>query len=212
MIVLSLTSPTALSRSRLNYLCFQFSDAYPHLLDGIKAFNFDGLDLDIELPTDQDFVLKLLNSLYTDMGPDFILTIAPVSQSLLGAVESISGNLNYTQLDSLATASDKPNGKLIDWYNGQFYAGGTPSDDQVTAYQQVIETGWDPSRIVLGLTTDNTDSSWQPIATYQATASTLKSKVDNFGGIVGYDYWNAGSSDKIPRWQWVEDIGQALFS
>lgn len=33
----------------------QFSDAYPQLLDGIKAFDFDGLDLDIELPTGPGF-------------------------------------------------------------------------------------------------------------------------------------------------------------
>ena len=167
--------------------------------------------MDIELPTDQDFVLKLLNSLYKDMGPDFILTIAPVSYALMDEILPISGSLNYTQLDRLATASDKPNGKLIDFYNVQFYGGGTPEGDQATAYQQVITHGWDPSRVMLGLTTDNTDSSWEPIKTYQSTVTTLQSKVQNFGGVVGYDYWNAGSSDKLSRWQWVQKIGDALF-
>lgn len=144
------------------------------------------------------------------MGADFILTMAPVSYAMGGNIESISGDLNYTQLDSLATASNKPNGKLIDWFNVQFYGGGTQSN-QVTAYEQVIAYGWDPSRIALGMTADNTDSSWQPIKDYQTTVSTLKSKVTNFGGVVGYDYWNAGLNDKIRRWQRVEDIGQALF-
>ena len=100
----------------------QFTKFYPPLLKVIKSHSINGLDLDIEKPTQQQPTLHLIRSLYQDLGPDFIITMAPVSITLSeDSPVPESGSLNYTALDEAATASDKPNGKLIDWYNVQLY-------------------------------------------------------------------------------------------
>lgn len=53
-------------------------------------------------------------------GPNFIQTMAPVASELQPSGYGLGG-FSYKTLDAKATASNKPNGKLINWFNPQFY-------------------------------------------------------------------------------------------
>lgn len=78
----------------------------------------EGLDLDIEERTPLSCPLNLLRRLNSDFGPNFILTMAPVASDLTPRQVGLGG-FSYRELDSQATASNKPNGKLVNWYNAQ---------------------------------------------------------------------------------------------
>lgn len=58
----------------------------------------------------------------TEIGPNFIQTMAPVASELQPSGYGLGG-FSYKTLDSEATDSSKANGKLIDWFNVQFYNG-----------------------------------------------------------------------------------------
>lgn len=95
---------------------------YTPLRDTLKYHKVDGLDLDIEENVDGSCPLALLRRLNSDFGNSFILTMAPVA-SELGPQEYGLGGFSYRDLDAAATAPLKPNGKLVNWYNAQFYNG-----------------------------------------------------------------------------------------
>ena len=195
----------------------KFDFYYSRLRSAIKYLSLEGLDLDIEVPTTLNNTLRLLHALEDDFGSNFTLTAAPIQQSLLGTIDDISGNLNWTQLDAMANSSSKPHGKLIDFYNAQFYSGGTPGDGsadaQIAAYKRIVKAGWEASRVCLTLLTYDLDRvTWRPIANYKKEVAKLASSVKGFGGVTGFEYYNAGLNDNAvtQRWQWVRDIGQAL--
>ena len=67
--------------------------------------------------------LRLLRQLNTDLGPDFLLTMAPVASALLGSGGNGLHGFNQKEMDDQATDPARPNGKLVSWYNAQFYNG-----------------------------------------------------------------------------------------
>jgi hypothetical protein len=122
-------------------------------------------------------------------------------------------NVSWPALDAAATSSSRPNGKLFNWYNTQFYDGwGNPATP--TTYETIINAGWDPSRIVMGvLTAASEGSEWAPLTELSSTISSLKSLYPDFGGISGWEYGGgAGSSDGLTPEQWVASISSYLFS
>lgn len=167
--------------------------------------------------------LKLLQQLNDDFGPKFILTIAPVQQTFYEGPQGLSGDMNYTTLDRLATAPNKP--KLIDWYNAQFYSGGAPDQkvgglSNMEAYEKIIKAGFEPERIVMTIATYHFDhdpnqgyTDWWPITGWQKQISKIVAKYGNrFGGVAGFEYFNAGLNDhNLERWEWVRDIGDVLY-
>ena len=175
------------------------------------------------MPTKLNTTLKILRRLHADFGDDFILTLAPVQQTFWAGPQFYSGMMNYTTLDRLATAPGKPNGKLIDWYNAQFYGDGAEAvpvyneSSLMTYYEKIVAAGFEPERVVMTIPTYFFDhgrvKDWWPIATYQQILKPIVKKYgDRFGGIAGYEYFNAGLDDKnLDRWQWVRDIGIVLF-
>lgn len=56
-------------------------------------------------------------------------------------------------------------------------------------------------------------SGWYKVGTYKNTINTLKANYKNFGGDVGWEYWDAGGNDGYSDpWQWVKDVGSAIFA
>lgn len=149
------------------------------------------------------------------MGPNFILTLAPVASDLTPREVGLSG-FSYSQLDQQATASNKPNGKLVNWYNAQFYNGW--GDSSTTAgYNAIVANGYAASRVVMGVLANPNDggSGWYGVSTYQRTIAALKAQYGNdFGSVVGWEYWDAGERDSpaLQNYQWVKTISQARFS
>ncbi|EED14020.1 conserved hypothetical protein [Talaromyces stipitatus ATCC 10500] len=185
-----------------------FDTYYPIILQILRHHNLDGFDMDVEENVSESILLRLAQQLDADMGTNFILTAAPVALSM-----SNSGNLDnvsWPALDKVAISSTRPNGKLFNWYNTQFYDG-WGSAASTGSYDTVIKAGWDPRRIVLGvLTAASAGSSWQPTSVLASTIASLKAKYPNFGGVFGWEYGLAGQSDGQTPVQWVQSIGRYL--
>lgn len=78
------------------------------------------MDLDIEEAVDISCALALLKRFDADMGSDFLLTMAPVASAMIPQGASLSG-FDYVTLDKQATSAARVNGKVVSWYNAQFY-------------------------------------------------------------------------------------------
>lgn len=144
------------------------------------------------------------------MGPNFLITMAPVASALASSSGGDLSGFSYFDLDAQAVASDGT--KLVSWYNGQFYSGfGSPQD--TSSYDQIVSAGWDPARVVMGVLDSPTDGSgYVDTATVESTVSSLKSKYPTFGGVDGWEYFDAGSGDGDAQpYQWVQAITSSLF-
>lgn len=186
----------------------QFDTYYSLILQILQHHSLDGFDMDVEENVSESVLLRLAQQLDADMGSDFILTAAPVALSMY--TSSNLDNVSWSALDQVATSSTRPNGKLFNWYNTQFYDG-WGNAASTSSYDSVIGAGWDPSRIVLGvLTSANAGSPWESLSILSNTISSLKAKYANFGGIFGWEYGLAGQSDGETPVQWTASIGSDL--
>ncbi|KAI8628160.1 glycoside hydrolase, partial [Xylariaceae sp. FL1651] len=148
--------------------------------------DFDGIDLDIEDGeggcTDQSMILNdtvhLVRQLRVDFGPNFLVTLAPVSSALLKKERTLYGG-SWTGLKMLA-----------------FYE------------QCVNEGGWKLERIVTTITASSDftyplpRSSWLGLNVTGPTIEALVSKYANFGGVGGFDYYDAQPGGYKHPWQW----------
>ncbi|CAD6444196.1 3ed4a70a-a38d-4192-a0c1-40c3f952f368 [Sclerotinia trifoliorum] len=189
----------------------QFHQYYDPLLNNfIKKYNLNGIDIDVEQFVDITVVLRLIKQLYNDMGPGFDITMAPVA-SALSYGGSLSG-FSYSDLD--AQARDPNTGApMISFYNAQFtngwgYAGNTND------YDSIINAGWDPSRVVmLASAATNDAGGWVPIGSLKNTIRSLRNKYPNFGGVNGWEYFDAGSTDGLVQpYMWMANLRDALNS
>lgn len=171
------------------------------------------MDLDIEESVDVSCPIALLQRLDADFGSDFIITMAPVASAMTPNGPGLSG-FSYFELDSQATSSTRPNGKLVNWYNAQFYNGWGDASTQVY-YDNIITTGkWSPGRVVLGVLDDPNDggSGFVDIKTLQSVIQQLRANFADFGCAVGWEYWDAGGADGYSEpWQWVKAVGQSIY-
>ena len=192
-------------------LASDFDKFYAPLHDTLKEHNIDGLDLDIEEDVDINVPLELLRRLNSDFGEDFILTSAPEAAGMVEGGGSLT-NFSYIDLDKQATAENKPNGKLLDFYNVQFYnSWGDASSN--TQYDSIVSGGFDASRIVMGVLDSHNDgeSGFVQLNTLKTVVFSLASKYDNFGGVDGWEYYDAGSSDELQNpWDWIKAIAGAM--
>jgi len=157
--------------------------------------------------------LRLLRQLNADMGPDFLLTMAPVASAMLGSGGNGLHGFSQKEMDDQATDPVRPNGKLVSWYNAQFYNGW--GDSSTTAmYDRIIEEGgWGADRVVMGVLTNPGDggSGFVKLPTLQSVVGTLGARYASFGCAVGWEYWAAGTGDGIQYpWQWVKALGDVI--
>ena len=179
----------------------------------IRQYHIDGLDIDIEEETDISIPLRLMNALHRDFGEDFIITMTPLSSALSSKTGQNLSGFSYFELDILATVPGSEK-KLVSWYNGMFY-GKYPRGPPT--YDAVIDAGWDPERVVM-VVLDNSDNGppngFRRIENLQDTIKEFKGVYPGFGGVAGWEYYNAGGSDSeyMQPWQWVTSVGNALFA
>lgn len=191
-----------------------FTYYYPILHDFLHTYNLSGVDFDIEpsLNTLSTYasgqsILKLVQQIRSDFGPDFLISMAPVALDLTDDPAMFSG-IDYTIFDQLAV--DSQGNKIIDWYNAQFYSG-FGDCNSTDLYVQIVQNGFDPSRVVMLCPADANDAQpWYPVGTVEQTASALAQNYSNFGGVGGYEYLYAGTSDNITRIQWYQDVASAV--
>ena len=179
---------------------------YLPLVSTLKYHNIDGLDLDIEESVPLACPQNLVTRIRADFGSDFIITMAPVASDLTGKGRSALGGFSYSSFDASSA------GSLVNWYNGQYYSGFVQGSLE-SSYQAAINNGYTPSRVVMGvLDSANDGSGFVKLATVKATIANLKDDYSSFGGVDGWEYFDAGSSDGLKNpWQWTKQIGTALF-
>jgi hypothetical protein len=178
----------------------------------LREHNIQGLDIDIEESVPISMPLRLLRQLNADMGTDFILTMAPVASALLRNGSGLHG-FPQKDMDDQALEPSRPNGKLVSWYNAQFYNGWGDASS-TTMYDQIIsEGGWSPDRIVMGVLTNPGDggSGFVKLPTLKSVVGSLGAKHASFGCAVGWEYWAAGTGDGMQYpWMWVKELGDVI--
>jgi len=190
------------SFQRLDGESDQFERYYRPLLDIIRRYELDGLDLDVEEEMSLQGVIRLIDRLKADLGDDFIITLAPVAAALLGA-GNLSG-FDYRELEQ-ARASK------IAWYNAQFYNGWGPAEDP-RMYAAIIAQGWAPRRVVYGLLTNpgNGSQGYVPREKIGAVLGILVQQFPTFGGVMGWEYFNALPSERAKPWQWAAEMSLSM--
>jgi hypothetical protein len=175
---------------------------YPILTQTLQQYNLNGIDMDIEENVTLANAQMLISQLNADFGPRFIMTMAPVASAFTGG-PNLSG-FSYQQL----FASEQ--GQRINWFNGQFYSGFgsmiSPGD-----YEQIVQAGWPPSKIVAGVIGNPADGSgYVPTPLVMHTVSTLIGLYPSFGGVDCWEYFNAlpgGLPDPV---EWAADMAMAM--
>lgn len=122
------------------YLFSNFDKCYPMLEQLIRTKSFiKGIDLDIEESVNPKNIEKLIQKLIEDFGEDFIITMAPVSNSLINDGEGFGG-FSYKDLYKSSV------GKYINWFNTQCYDSFTEE-----TYTKIINNGYPTEKIVFGM-------------------------------------------------------------
>ncbi|KAJ5689357.1 hypothetical protein N7462_003749 [Penicillium macrosclerotiorum] len=180
----------------------QFERFYSPLLTILRRHGLQGLDLDVEEKMSLPGIIRLIDRLKADMGADFIITLAPVAAALLG-VGNLSG-FDYRELEQACASK-------IDWYNTQFYNGWGPAEDP-RMYAAMVAQGWSPRRVVYGLLTNPGNGSQGYVSREKMTAvlATLIEQFPEFGGVMGWEYFNALPGDRENPWQWAAEMSMSM--
>ena len=125
---------------------FSNFDLYYEMLKNVlKSHSYiSGVDLDIEENVNLNDVIKLVNSLKKDFGNEFLISFAPVAFALQ---KNRTGMGGFLYNDLMNAVGDK-----IENLNTQFYY-----DFSVESYNEVIQNGYKPSQVILGITQNNTN-------------------------------------------------------
>ncbi|KAA8647594.1 hypothetical protein EYZ11_004943 [Aspergillus tanneri] len=169
-----------------------FERYYRPLLATVRRHGLDGLDLDVEEEMSLEGIIRLIDRLQADLGDGFLITLAPVAAALLG-LGNLSG-FDYRALEQQRA------GKIA-WYNAQFYNGwGDPR-----LYVAIVAQGWSPSRVVLGLLTNpgNGSQGYIPVEMLGPMLGHLVVQFPTFGGVMGWEYFNAQPGGRSKPWQWA---------
>jgi hypothetical protein len=213
-----------------------FAETYAALKRTIERHKLEGIDLDVEERMSIDGVRRLIRWLKRDFGKDFIVTLAPVYPAMLASHRRVSHLARrvlhpeaYTVPDPITASlckcrnlSNKRNlsgfsyielaqtkeGKMIDWYNVQMYCGwGDPA--RPGSYEAIIETGWEPSKIVMGVVTNpGNGAGYRNANELEPVLQGLVKKYQDFGGLMGWELFNAVTMPNVSIQQqgppWVQ--------
>ncbi|KAE9971435.1 hypothetical protein BLS_004433 [Venturia inaequalis] len=227
-----------------------FEPYYAVLSTLIRKRSLQGLDLDVEEPTKLSTIQKLITRLKADFGSTFIITLAPVMPALLPRSPRLT-SLTYRLLHPELPASESSivralcqarflkshkhlsgfnhfeleasdAGKLVEWYNVQFYCGwGDASNTRF--YEALVTAGWNPRKLVLGVVTNPGNGAGHvELEKLQDVVKTLATKYGNqFGGVMGWEYFNAVREKDASRaesmqrpielpWMWAFDLAHVM--
>ena len=179
-----------------------FEAYYGPLREMILRRELDGLDLDVEEPMSLGGIVRLIDRLKADFGAAFIVTLAPVAAALLFE-HNLSG-FDYEALEVLRGGS-------IAWYNAQFY-NGWGSVATGAQYDAIVARGFPPQKVLVGLVTNpENGSGWVPFELLRVVLDYLKRRYGrNFGGVMGWEYFNSLPGGKDRPWEWAEWMTAAL--
>ncbi|KAF4120766.1 Glycosyl hydrolases family 18 [Geosmithia morbida] len=190
--------------SRLDGSDSQFERYYLPLRDMVRQRGLDGLDLDVEEEMSLSGIIRLIDRLRADFGGNFILTMAPVAAALLNPQANLSG-FDYVALEVMR-------GREIAWYNTQFYCGWGDCTSP-SMYHAMVRSGWPADKLVVGLVTNpENGSGFVPMVPVSTVFAELRMYYPNFGGVMGWEYFNALPGGRERPWEWAETMTGLLRS
>ena len=136
-----------------------------------------GVDLDIEEFVSLENVKRLIVELKKDFGTDFVITMAPVSESMM-TDDSGMGGFSYKELVS------SKEGQMIDRFHVQCY-----ESFSLETYHNIIENGYPPEKIVMGMMSGQFDKT-----NFQNALINVKEcikKYPTMGGVYDWEYLDA---------------------
>ena len=155
-----------------------FENNYKQLKELLEEKTWiQGIDLDIEEEVKIEDVQMLMDRLIKDFGNDFILTMAPVSVSLM---HDFSGMGGFCYKDIYKSKQ----GKYIKWFNTQCY-----NSFSKETYDRIIKNGYPPEKIVMGMMSGQFDKT-----NFNTALDEVKKIVDeypNMSGVYDWEYLNA---------------------
>jgi hypothetical protein len=179
-----------------------FERYYAPLADLIRERGLDGIDLDVEEPMSLAGIIRLIDRLRADFGPEFIITLAPVAAALLNSEHNLSG-FDYEALEVMR-------GKQIAWYNAQFYCGWGDCSNPAM-YEMLLVKGWAPEKIVVGMVTNpKNGSGWVPWNMLGTVLPLLVGRHPRFGGVMGWEYFNSLPGGEEKPWEWAQAMSALL--
>jgi len=159
-------------------LFHDFDTYYPLLRDLLnKKTHLLGVDLDIEEFVSLENIKRLIVELKKDFGTDFVITMAPVSESMVTDTPGMGG-FSYKELVS------SKEGQLIDRFHVQCY-----ESFSFEAYHQIIENGYSPEKIVMGMMSGQFDKT-----NFQDALIEVKKCLQTYptmGGVYDWEYVDA---------------------
>lgn len=174
-----------------------FEAYYVPLRDLIRRYRLDGLDLDIEEEMSLNGIIRLIDRLKADFGPDFLITLAPVATALQGRPH-LSG-FDYEALEVMR-------GGRIAWYNTQFYNNWGRLETFVD-YDAILARGWRAEKVVVGaLTSPGNGSGWVETEELKGTVRAFAEFYSGFGGVMGWEYFNSLPGGEGRPWVWAGDM------
>lgn len=147
-------------------------------------------------------VIRLIDRLKSDFGPSFLITLAPVATALVPNQPHLSG-FSYAVLEAARGAS-------IAWYNTQFYCGWGDASTTLH-YDVIISCGWRPDKVVVGLVTNPANGAGHvDRARMEDVLRVLRAKYPTFGGVMGWEYFNALPGDAARPWEWAGHMARTI--
>ena len=169
-----------------------FNTFYPLLKDLLKKNKFiSGIDIDIEEPVDINDVKKFINIINKDFGEDFIITMAPVANSLINDSPGL-GNFSYKELYN----SDE--GLHINWFNTQCYG-----CFNFNTFDNIIKNNYPPEKICFGMISSDFNNNNFNNALEEIKK--VKNKYYYFQGVFNWEYINSPPNINDPS-QWCKNI------
>ncbi|MBV9648053.1 MAG: chitinase [Candidatus Eremiobacteraeota bacterium] len=180
-----------------------WSTFYPILRHTLKRYDLNGIDLDVEETVSLADIERLISALNRDFGKSFIITLSPVCSALWGG-PNLSG-FSYIDL------YNGPEGPDIAWFNAQFYSG-FGSLQNTTDYDHVLAGGVFPAdKVVAGVIDNPNDGSgFVAISTLVTTLHALTREHHNFGGVAGWEYFNALPGGQANPNEFARIMAQAM--
>ena len=148
-----------------------------------------GVDLDIEESVSIENTKKLINQLVNDFGKEFIITMAPVSSSLIEDGGSMAG-FNYKEL------YNSSEGNYIHWFNTQCYY-----SFSYETYDSIIKNNYPPEKIVMGMESGQFNKSNFNLALEEIKK--INDKYPSISGVYDWEYLNAPPDSNDPS-QWAK--------
>lgn len=173
-----------------------FSDykKYYTLLKNTLNAKFDiisGIDLDIEEEVDLSNIKMLMRDLKKDY-PNFTISMAPIQSSLENDSPGMGGFI-YKDL------WNSPEGKLIDYFNGQFYG-----DFDLESYNACIKNGYPPEKVVIGMLSS------QDFDNALVELKKIKKMYPSFGGVFNWEYYSSPPNPNVNPNLWCKTIKETL--